>query len=178
MRSRGWSFVTSVIFFTFAWKLIILSTCMLYSPYVAHNALKNECPYFPGKGEIVVYLGHLIASLRFSIDPDLLTILEYYYISSCRYSPASIGCMMGFLPLLHWKGHPFSLNLFHYFFRVRVLGSDGFSGIGACQNKKLIREIPRMYRNWHTQIFFLKAPSNFYLPPNWKNHWKGDSETP
>lgn len=37
-------------------------------------------------------------------------------------------------------------------------------------------EIPRKYRNWHTQFFFVKVPSDLPLLAYWKNLWKGHSE--
>lgn len=44
-----------------------------------------------GKGESWDIFRHLMASLRFAIDPDLLTILEYYDLPLGRYFPTSIG---------------------------------------------------------------------------------------
>lgn len=89
----------------------------LYPPYESQCALENECPCFPGKGEIEVYKEHLMAGLWFPIDPDLLTILDCD-LSLYRYTPASIGCMVGFLSHLPKNGLLFCLELFHYFFKV------------------------------------------------------------
>lgn len=108
-----------------------LSYYSLCSPYIAYSALENELL----EGEVGVYLGHLMAGLRFSIDPDLLEILKYYDLPLCRYSLASIGCMVGLLSLFPQKRFSFSINLFSYLFRVWGLGCDGFGSVGACQKK-------------------------------------------
>lgn len=117
---------------------------------MARSTLENKRPCFLGEGEVGVYLGHLMAGLKFPIDPDLLAILEYYDLPLCRYSLVSIGCMVGFLSLLCQKRLPFSIYLFHHFFGVRVLGCNDFASVEACQNKKIIMGIPQKYRNWHT----------------------------
>lgn len=78
------------------------------SPYIARSALENECHFFPGEGEVGVYLGHLMAGLCFHVDPDLLEILKFHDLPLCRYSLVSIGCMVAFLSLLQWKRIPFS----------------------------------------------------------------------
>lgn len=85
-------------------------------PYKARHALDNEHPFFPADGEVGVYLGHFMAGLSFSLDSNLLDIMQYYGLPLCRYNHASIGSKVSFLSLLHSMRLLFSVDVFHYFF--------------------------------------------------------------
>lgn len=108
-----------------------LSYLSLHPPYLSRLVLDNEGSFFPSKGEVGVYLGHFIASLRFPLDLDLMKIFCFYNVTLCRYSPASIGCMIGFNSLLRLTKLHFLVDSFHYFFYVRIIRWNPECG-GSC----------------------------------------------
>lgn len=82
------------------------------------------------------------------------------------------------LSLLHSKKLAFSVDIFHYFLIVQVLGRDGLISVKARSNKKLIVGIPWKYRGWKDQFLFVIVPKDFHLSVFWKNLWNGSSSTP
>lgn len=95
-----------------------------------------------------VYFSFFSCGLMFPLDPDLVTILKFYELPFCRYTPASIGCMVSFLPLITLMKISFSLDLFQALFNIHVLTSNRFMSMGTRACKKLVEDLPHEIRKW------------------------------
>lgn len=107
---------------------------------------------------------HFVVGVRFHLDLDLVIILKYFDLPLCHYNPASIWCKDSFLSLLCLLNISLSLDLFSYFFFVYVMKNDRLISVGACQNRKLIIEIPRKLGNGKEDFSFSVDPTIFPFP--------------
>lgn len=86
-------------------------------------------PSFQRKGEIGTYVDHFIASVRFLLDLDLQIILKFFGLPLCQYTPGSHGSTIAFNSLLCLASISFSMDLFCYFFPLRIVRMDGLVSI-------------------------------------------------
>src|SRR4051812_7035053 len=78
-------------------------------PYAFRMLLPNEKVCFPRDDVAGVYCAFFSLGFRFPLDKDVETLLAYYKLPLCQYSPTAIRAMLAFLSLIRPAQVPFSL---------------------------------------------------------------------
>lgn len=115
----------------------------------------EEQARYPPKDMVAVYVDYFKTGLWMLVCELVPRVLEYYWIHLTQLKPNVIGRIIGFEILCRAEGRDPTIDVFRYFFQMKVSG-DWFSFSTLAGVLELMYGFSDSIKGWKRRFFFLK----------------------